>query len=702
MMSSMSRTTKTALILPVALVVLTMLPITAVSSVAGFALLAYLPGRFLLPWLGIASHWSVGGRTVLAVAVSWAIVPFFLNPIWHITNDRWTILAVAWAVVTALGCFRPSGATAHSAGRFFENRSTMVLAAGVSLFLAGGVILSYYPTELFGYPVAAEIHDFIKHHAILDSLERRPLPIGNVFYSEGAEGPVYYYHFFYLVPATVRLWTGGSLSFELAFGLSGALVAVSITGVVYATAKRFFGSEASAALSAALMTAVGSFDVFLNLPAMIERGRPLVMVDHWAHHPYIVHNTAFQMIWSPQNVLAALGVLVGVYLLSTGGIRRGWLIWGPVLGAGILGSSVWVAMGALPALVIWALLRRKRLWRTVCVGLLMVAVSIPQLMGYAESGRHPERGLTTEWPANAASSLGRLVSPGITANLLDLPVSLSLEFGAKFLLLLLVPGVFWRKMWRDDGLRCLCIAAVLAMIMGSVMRVELEHNDLRHKMLLVTIVFAAILAGGAAAPEPTSKRWWNPCGWRPASSRGKLLSSAFMAILIASGLATELYEVPLTATRRYVEEYLMTRAAGPLERTVLDAEREALGFMRYQLDDDAVVQAEGTPERARLAQLIRKQIGVMEAWDDVAVFAPPDRARYDERVDELLDVLRTESSASHTHAVLRRFGVTHVFVGRIEKNNWEHLDRFDDDALFADVFHRKGIRVVQVVAEVSR
>ncbi len=690
----MSRTTKTALILPAGLAALTILPITAVSSMAGFVLLAYLPGRLLLPWLGVESHWSAAGRTVLAVAVSWAVVPFFLNPVWHLTNDRWLILAFAWVAVAALGCLGPRAVAVNGGGRFFENRSTVVLAVGVSLFLAGGVILSYYPTELFGYPVAAEIHDFIKHHAILDSLERRPLPIGNVFYAEGADGPVYYYHFFYLIPATVRLWTGGSLSFEPAIGLSGALVAISIAGLVYATAKRFFGSETSATLSAALVTIVGSFDLFLYLPTMIERGRPLVMVDHWAHHPYIVHNVAFQMIWSPQNVLAALGVLVGVYLLSTGGLHRGWLIWGPVLGTGILGSSVWVAMGALPALAVWTLLRPERLWRTVCVGLLMVAVSLPQLMGYAQSGRHPDRGLTTEWPANEASSLGRLVPPGIAANVLDLPVSLSLEFGAKFLLLLLVPGALWRRMWRDDGLRCLCIAAVLALAVSSIVRVELEHNDLRHKMLLVTMVFAAIMAGGAASPDTARSRWWNPCGWRPASSRGRVLPGACMAILIVAGLATEYYEVPLTATRRYVEDYLMTRAARPPQRSVLDAEREALHFMRHRLGDDAVVQAEGTPERARLAQLIRKQIGVMESWDDVAVFAPPDRSRYKERVDELLRTLRSERSAARTHEVLRRFRVTHVFVGRIEKDTWEHLDRFDDEAFFTDVFHREGIRVI--------
>ncbi len=48
------------------------------------------------------------------------------------------------------------------------------------------------------------------------------------------------------------------------------------------------------------------------------------------------------------------------------------------------------------------------------------------------------------------------------ANLLNLPTQLILDFGAKVLFLLAVPVSLWRRMWRDDGLRYLCIAAIIS------------------------------------------------------------------------------------------------------------------------------------------------------------------------------------------------------------------------------------------------
>ncbi|MCH7526497.1 MAG: hypothetical protein IID39_03580 [Planctomycetes bacterium] len=687
--------------LATALAVLTWVPITAVNTAAGFALLAYLPGRVLLRRLGVESHWSAAGRTVLALGVSLAVVPFMLNPLWHFCHEEWVIRLIVWAATLVLIFLTPNVDSRTASDRprkFFEFRPTRIAAGIVAVIIVLAVVLPYWPTELFGYPVPATIHDFVKHHAVLDSLQRRSLPLGNVFYADGANEPVSYYHFFYLIPATVRLWTGHNLSIELAFGISSALVALSTTGMIYLITKRFYGGEAPATLAAALVTVVGALDIFPFISLMIEQGRPLLTLDAWAVHPYRIHNFLNQMTWSPQNVSAILIVLLGSYVLSTGKVRRGWLVLGPILGASLLGSSVWVALGALPALAVWAMTRPRILLGAVAVATLMIVASAPTLIEYSSLGAQAGRGLTTEWPANPHGALGRLVEPGVFANLLNLPTQLVLEFGAKVLLLVLVPVTLWRRMWRDDGLRYLCIAGVVSIVAFVIVRSELRHNAFGQKIVMLAMAFTAIMAAAAVAADPGPFRWWNPLGWR-AMSRASLpgANRILMAILVL-GLPMGLYEAPLTAARRYLEQALAFRRASPERAAALSAERAALTFMRYKLPADAVVQGEGSPQRAELAQLVRKQIGVMEPQDDVMVFDPPDRESYLQCVDEVLGALRIGESAARTHEVLRKHRITHVFIGLVEREAWARLERFEAPQFFSDVFRQGETRVVSVLS----
>ncbi len=675
-------------------IALTMLPVTAFSAAAGFALLLYFPGRLLLPILGLDRMWSPAGTTILALAVSWSVVPFFLNPVWHATNAGYTLLACLGLTLIALwAVIRPTDSP--SPEQTFTRKVTVAAALLIAASIVPSIVFPYWPTELFGYPVPAEIHDYIKHQGLLFSLEQRPLPIGNPFFAKGAADPVYYYHFFYLIPATVRAWTHHTLTYETAFTAAAVLVALPLIGMVYLIAKRFTRDESSALLSTGLFSVIGAFDLFLYLPWMFHKGRPLIMLDFWVEHPYIIHNPLFQIVWSPQNVLAVLVVLVGVLLLSAGTLRRSWVLWGPVFAAAILGSSVWIALGALPALAIWAVTKRRNLPAIVGIGVLIAIVNLPTISNYLDSAAHPDRGLTFDWPVNQAAVFGRLVGPGIIANFLDLPFTLALEFGPKALLLPLVPIALWKRAWADDGLRWLMITAVLSILIASVVRVELIHNDLRHKIILLTMIFCAVIGGGVVKTvrDPT---WRNPFGLTLANPRFGRLGSSMLVVIMMAGLLTELYESPATATRRYVEDHLAYRAASPERKQLIEAERAALGFMRHQLPPDAVVQGSGSPLRARLAQTVRKQIGVMEPWDDIAVFAPNDPTEYHRAVDTVLTELRQGSSAKDLHRILRSYGITHVFVGIVEREQWTALQRFDDKRYFNDLFNRDGVRVATV------
>ncbi len=670
-------------------------PVTSLATVGGFLLLAYFPGRFLLRPLGIDEHWSTGGRTILSVAVSLAVVPFFLNPLWHLTHSPHVMLAAACAAVVALSFLRSATVPADGLPPLFEHKASRIGAWVVTIIVVGAVVLPYWPTELFGYPVPAQIHDFIKHHAILDSLERRALPLGNVFYAEGAESPVYYYHFFYLIPATVRLWTAHTLSIESAYGIASALVAIATTGMVYVVAKRFTGSEARATLAAALVTVIGALDIIPLIPHMLDIGQPVVVLDAWARHEYRIHSFLNQLIWAPQNVIGVLVVLVGAYMLSARGKWWGWLLLGPILGAAAVGSSIWIAIGALPALAVMVLTRPKWLSGAVVVAVLMVLVSLPMLLGYLESGERPGHGLSAAWPVNRYAVLGRLVGPGVLANALDLPFTLAIEFGARVLFLPLVAVSVWRKMWRDDGLRWLMLSACFGLVGIVVFHSHMRFNAFGQRIVMLPMVFTSILAACAVDAAPGRRRWWNPLGWQPDRAIGSRLPVAVgMTLVLVAGLPTGFWEAPVSAVRRYVEERTAEQRRTDTENAVFDAERAAYAFMRHDLPSDVVVQPDPEGDRAILAQLIRRQLGVIGHQEDVMVFDPRDGEAYARCVDAVKGELHRGTDPERAHAVLRRYRVTHLFIGRAELRRWSHLERFDDTRFFEVVFRRDGIRVV--------
>ncbi len=664
--------------------------------IAGFWLLAYLPGRLVLGLI-LDSRWDFAGRTILSIALSLSIAPFFLNLAWHITNEYPPLLGATCAVLLALTAIPTVRRTLDQPpNRLFEHRRTRILAAVTALLVLPPLILTYWPTEMLGFPLASTIHDFVKHQAVLDSLARRPLPLGNVFFADGASMPVHYYHWFYLIPATVRVWTNQALSNELAFGLSSALTAIGLVGVCYMLTKRLAG-EMPATLTLVLVTIVGALDVFPLIPFVIDLGRPVVTLDAWAEHPFRIHNFLNQMIWSPQNVAGLLIVLVTAYLLSEKGPSRCWLWLGPILGASLLGTSVWVAMGAVPALVLWTLTKPRLIPRAAVVGAIMTLFCWPTIQGYLEGASHHGRGLSLDWPVNPHGVVGWLTGPGIAANFLDLPLTMTLELGAKFLFLVLVPSLIWRRIWRDDGLRFLLLCAVVSVLAFCTVRSELRHNDFGQKTILLAMAFGAVAAGAILTDQPVATCWWNPLGWRIAMRRGATVKAVLVGAVLILGLPVALYEAPLTAARRYADFYRESARMSADERSAVRDEGLVLRYMRHSLPADAVVQGEGTVDRARLAQLVRRQIGVMDQQDDILVFDPPDLSPLRLAIKEVLGVLRRPASPEETYRLLRRHGITHVFVGIVERRMWKNLDRFSDTRFFKIAFRSGESLAVELV-----
>jgi len=662
--------------------------------------------------LRCGKDWDRAGRTILHVALSLAVVPVVLNPVWHATNDPLILLGVVWALLTAgygLSTRRLSSAPlecAESSRRCFESASSKLIFLCAAVLIAVAVIGPYWPTELNGYPTPSLLHDFIKHDAVLFSLEQRPLPLGNPFFADGADGPVYYYHFFYLIPATLRAWSGG-LSIELAFGLQSALLGVTLAGLFYLIVKRFTGSDAPATLAVLLATATGGLDV---VPLALLR-MPVVSVDAWADHAVRIHSLLTQMVWSPQNMQGVLIALVGVYLLSFKLRGVVWMWLGPLLAAGLIGASVWVSTGIFSALCIYAVFdigshRRnaaraaRRLSAYAAAAVLMAAASAPSWLGYLEMSRRHGKSLTFDWPHQSHALLGKLAPPGVLANLLDLPWVLALELGPLLLFPLFITRNIWRRAWSDDGLRLLLIAAGAAIIGFTTVRSHFTYNDFGQKVMLIALSCGVVLPACIVAPRQKPATLVNPFGWvlhDQSPERPRRALAWFIGVTLILGLPLGCYQVPMMAIRRYIPESSPLRVFRHSLAKRAAAEAGASRFARYELPPGSVIQGHVGAERLVLAQISRKQIGVTILERDTMVFYPEDEDAHQRTLAEVRKALETPVAARRRHELLSKHGVTHVYIGEVEREHWRGLEMFDDQTFFRRVYQDEVVEIHALV-----
>jgi hypothetical protein len=687
-------------LLPTLLAALAATRFAPLATPATLLLLCYLPGRFVVAGFGLGANWDAAGRAVLALATSLAITPVVLNPIWHVTNSAWPLLGCVWLLLT-VGCWlsRMLGKSQApmTEARLFDQTRTKVVVTLIAALVAFAAIGTYWPTELRGYPVPALIHDFIKHHAVLFSLEQRPLPLGNPFYADEAAGPVYYYHFFYLIPATLRVFAPG-VSIELAFGVQSALVGIAFAAMCYLIVKRFTGGDGPATLAALLATAVGGLDI---IPVLILR-LPVVTLDAWGDYgTFRIHNLLTQIVWTGQNMQGLLVAMLGVHCLSVKRWWKGWFVLGPLLGAAIIGASVWFAVVLLPGLAVFVVIEvvAQRRQRTVAckrfvgsalVALLMLALSWPSLAGYSEMAQRQQVGLTTRWPRASTALLGKLAPPGILANLLDYPWVLVIEFGPLLLFPVLLPRHVWRRAWRDAGLRLLLLSSALALVGFVVVRSNFIYNAFGQRIIMVPMAAGVVLGGCILSPATRRRSLLNPLGWSlhgQTSDRPRRLLACFVGLILFAGLPVGVYQSPLAAVRRYItRDSVFHVLASKLGQRAAD-EAAAGRFLRYHLPADAVLQAYWGTERLHIAQIARKQLGVSIIDPDTVIFHPRDMPAFEIALREVSEVLQNPTAARKCYQTLRAHGITHVFVGTVERELWRGLDKFSDERFFERLFH---------------
>ncbi len=700
---------------PTVLAVITATNFWPAAVPAGLLLMVYLPGRALLHLVGLnrrecASGFRAAGGAMLGTALALALMPVLLNPIWHVTNQPVALLIAAWAVAVGLniaaqsvasrraatvgaGDLTPSGAT--SVPHVMEWRATGWKLLALAAFVTFAVVGPYWPRASGGAPTPSLIHDFIKHHAVLMSLERQPLPLGNVFYAAGAAGPAYYYHFFYLIPATLRAWSG--VSIECAFALGATLTALGTLSLFYLLARRLCGRDGPALLVAGLVALCGGLDL---IPVLLS-GQMLITFDAWADGLWRIHPWITQMTWSPQNVHGVLVALLAAYVLGARGWWRGWFVLGPLLGAALIGSSVWIAFGVLPAVGMWVLIELlrargdgrlflRRGFAAIGVAGLMLLIAFPSLSGYAEMSRRLGQGLLVDWPHSPNAWLGRLVPAGPLANALDAPWFWVIELGPLLVLPLLAPRRAWQRAWDDAGQRLLLLAGMFSWLAWLTLRSAFTYNDFGQKISMLPMCAGALLAAGWLERSAATQGANRPRRWATWLRGGLALA------VIGLGLLHGIFQASLTSVRRFLpREGLLARLIHADTRRA-DAERGVNGYLRDHLPADAVLQADWGEERLLLPQISQRPVGVTILERDTMVFQPADLAAHQACLAEVSDVLAHCADATTTAAVLRRYRITHVLVGGVERQRWGATDQFDDLRVFEPVYRDEGAAVYRL------
>lgn len=559
------------------------------------------------------------------------------------------------------------------------------LLACIVVWVAACTACFYWVPVAGPHTHANPSNDYIKHHAITWSLAEHPLPLRSPFYAARPNERYHYYDGFYLVPAALRVMTGGKAQIAVVFGAAAALNAAAFVAMAALLARGLLNRSRAMLIATACVCVVGGWDV-LAVSARALAGGPLTAVlDAWCPPAWRIHNLLDNMLWCPQHVCAVLVLLTVAYLLQQAPSRTWWLVMGPLAVLSLLGASIYQAMVILPAAGVYVAHRvltsprpgRRQDWRlwglVTSAGALTLVLAWPRLSGYLEmAGRH-DGGLTLTWPRFPLAVLGAKLAPGPLANWLDGLWMLPVDFGVGAVAALLVSRSGWARLWRDPGLRLVGFAGLLGLALMWTVRSDINRIDYGFRLAAMpAMVIAAALVGLVA--EGTSVRRL-PAG----------LAQALLYAGLILGLPVGLYEAPLLAGRTL------------LETDPEAADSGAFTWLRLSTPRDAVVQ--GNPyERLYLPQRTDRPTGVLDPRDPhVSVLRPRDIAEMEEAAEWTAGAYAAPPEMAAM--ILKRAGATHVLLGSKEQAllGPQRLNPFEDSRRFEKMYDDGRARVYRLI-----
>ena len=651
---------------------------------AAALLVLYLPGRQwarLIP--GLAENLGVH---LSSLVLSITAVPVVLAWTWRMSNDRFIALCTLLAICLLPWIFNRKKIDIPRPFKETGKRHQWAMT-GITAYIGFCVFASHYLPQAAGRTEVTAAHDYIKHHAMLLSLERHPLPLHNYFYAAERDTPYYYYEYHYYLPTAIRKLCGDVPSIPLTFGFTSAVLAIVFLCMVHALSYSFLSSRTGAIIATACVSIIGGWDAIPIAIKMLYGSGPVVVLDSWIPSPWRIHNLITQFMWCPQHVSAAVTLMLTAYLLHKKPYGKWWIIAAPLFGASIFGCSVYQAMIFFPAAALYIITRlvrarhnskllQQELTAIALIALIGFALMVVQAWQYHTINERYPGGLTTSWDRMPWAFFGKALQPGVLANYLDAWWIILIDFGVGTLACFLVARSYWSKLFSDDGMRLLTIAAIVGPL--AMFTVHSSINPIDYG-LRVTVMPAQILAAitvGAALYSVNVR------------SRLRRWSKPILITGMILGLPVGLYELPASALR----SVLKPRTSG--------TDVKAINYIKENTPLDAVVQ--GDPEkRLTLTQLTDRASGVLDPFNaHVTVFQPVSRPDMIQAFEDVQNAFCTPDS-KQAYRLLSKWKITHLLIGDVEHKSFSDLSQFNDDQFFHLRYNDPGACVYQLQPQAS-
>ncbi|NUQ17814.1 MAG: hypothetical protein HOP95_05070 [Sphingomonas sp.] len=360
--------------------------------------------------------------------------------------------------------------------------------------------------------------DTVKHAAVVGSLAQHGIPLHDPFFARA--GPSGYYYYFYIAPALIHWMAAAIVDSRAAFAAASFATLIAFPAMLLLVAQEaaLIPSDARRRFVGVLLflCCLSGFDLLPGLWMWFQYGRLMSDLDWWSEE---IRWTLSSILFEPHHMTAVMAVFAGALLLSTG--ERASLPLRALAGgfafATAFGCSVWIVVGAAPALAIWWLWERAKLgtaniWALPLSGVVALLVSLPQIADI-RAGRAPS-GPPLAFFVRPVGPV-RVLPHGVyewIAHLAVLPGGYLIEFGVFALgaLAFLMRGRLAESRATPIG-RLLLVSAPVALLLVTFLRSSIMYNDFGWRAVwlaqLPALLWTASVLASRREPLTRSPAW---------------------------------------------------------------------------------------------------------------------------------------------------------------------------------------------------
>lgn len=233
--------------------------------------------------------------------------------------------------------------------------------------------------------------DGVKHAAVVGSLAQHGVPLHDPFFARS--GVAGYYYYFYIAAALIH-WIGGALiDSRAAFAADTFATLLAFPAVLILLAKRAAlipeGAQSRFVTLIILLCCVSGFDVLPALWIWVNSGYLIPQADWWSEE---VRWGLTSVLMAPHHMTAVIAIFTGCLVLAEAEPRL--IVRVGIAGAAFataFGCSVWIALAAVPILLIWWIYdfgspASRPVWALPLGGTIALLLSLPQI-GDIHAGR---------------------------------------------------------------------------------------------------------------------------------------------------------------------------------------------------------------------------------------------------------------------------------------------------------------------------